>query len=145
MMKGYKKCIDNIRKSGNGKKPLCKYFQQLDEINGEKPNIHPQSVLSSSGLGNISQGVTRKNETFPSSSTATSANVSQPPVNENKDEPEKKKRRYESTVTKSTNSILMWLESYEKKVEEREAARLQQEERQHQEKMEIFKLMIEKL
>ena len=111
MMKGYKKCIDGMRKSGNSKKPLCKYFAQLDEINGEKPNIHPESVLSSSGLGNISEGVKRKNEPLHSSSTTTSASVPQRPVDENSihghEEPERKKRKYESTVTKSTNSMMV--------------------------------------
>ena len=60
MMKGYKKTIDNCRKSGNGRKPACKYFEQLDEINGQQPNIHPISTISSSGLGNINQRMKEK-------------------------------------------------------------------------------------
>ena len=48
--KAFKAVIDHNNKSGNDRK-TCRYFAELEEISGDRPNIRPVAILSSSGSG----------------------------------------------------------------------------------------------
>ena len=50
MMKQYKNAVDNNNKSGSGRK-TCTYFSELDALQGDRPNVVPLAIASSSGLG----------------------------------------------------------------------------------------------
>ncbi|XP_018378207.1 PREDICTED: uncharacterized protein LOC108770936 isoform X1 [Trachymyrmex cornetzi] len=53
MKKKYSKKIDNMGPKSTGAAPLkCDNFDELDELFGNKPNVIPVAIASSSGNGN---------------------------------------------------------------------------------------------
>ena len=57
----------------------------------------------------------------------------------------KRKRKYTSAITQNTSAILMWLNTYEQKKEERERQNMEKMEKWHQQKMTLFEKLIDKL
>ena len=148
MMKSYKDTMDHNRKSGNDRR-TCKYFAELDEINGECPNMDPVATLSVSGRGDFGISNKRKKASSGPSSSSTSAaadnNVADSSEDEDEEGPSKKKRKYVTGAEKSTQSILLWLDTYAKKVDERELSCMRMQQQMHKEKMELFSKLIHKL
>ena len=154
MVKTYKKTVDHNRQSGNDRKS-CLFYNELDEILGKKPNVTPKVTYSSSGYGNS------YNKKFLSEDA--SLDVDEGEIEDEDEEecetqqeftsftstssssPTKKKRKYVSSSIQATNSILMWLQTYEEKKEAREKLKMERTERMHMEKMSIFERLLDKL
>ena len=141
MLRSYKKTVDHNNKSGNDKRS-CLFYSELNNLFGFKPNVKPHATLSSSGIGDSSRAGTKRGHVEIDENTGGDSEVSSSSKGL---PPKKKKKEYISQATKSTNSMLMWLEAYEERKVEREAARAANQEKMHLQKMDLFQKILEKM
>ena len=166
MNKAYRKTVDHNNRSGNDRKS-CPYFEELDALQHDRPNVNPVATCSSSGLKRVTKRKREEEVSDDSSEEETQVEDDfgvvperETPEAENgfeevsgrKKQKRVRKRRYVSSVAQSTNSILNWLQTYEEKKEEREKAKEEREKakeerkmREHYERMELFAKMIDSL
>ena len=135
MTRIYRKTNDHNNKSGNDRR-TCQFMAELDEVYGaDRPNVRPVATSSSLGKGNAVQQIEENSE------------------NEDVEEGEElvlpkqaiRKRKYTSAATQSTQSVLLWLQSYEQRKEEREEAKMNRLEKMNDKKMSLFEKLIDKL
>lgn len=129
MNKAYRATIDHNRKSGADRR-TCYYFQELDEINHERPNVNPVAIVSSfrPGQNKSAAAANEKNdsddesdghdheeidsedseETLQASSSKTATKKMTNPTTSKP----KRKRKYTSAITQNTSAILC-LKTYE--------------------------------
>ena len=147
MLKQYKKVVDHNRQSGNDRK-TCQYFDELNDILSEKPDVTPQVTFSSSGFGDAKHYGKKKklnNNNVEAEEGDEEGDSDDDELHEEDDntvqlkENSKRKRKYVSSSAQATNSILLWLQAYEEKKEEREMERDRRMDEMHADKMNIFK------
>ena len=158
MNKAYRATIDHNRKSGADRR-TCYYFTDLDELNSERPNVNPVAIASSSrphwsqNVKNVEeiQNESDEDNDEEKASDSESESEEQQATSSNtqttktpKAKP-KRKRKYTSTATENTKAILMWLNTYEQKKEERERLQMEKMEKWHEQKMTLFEKLIDKL
>ena len=147
MLKSYKKTVDHNRKSGNDRK-VCSYYEELDKLLCDKPNITPEYTISSSGFGDTKK---RKIAETDMSDSDAESNISgaetedKDPDDKNKKQVKKRRKRsYVPSAVQASNSILLSLQAYEQKKEEREKAKEVKVQERHEQKMSLLEKLIDK-
>ncbi|KAG5899640.1 hypothetical protein JTB14_036013 [Gonioctena quinquepunctata] len=124
----YREICDHNNKTGNERK-TWKFFEQLEEYIGVKPNVRPAGKCSFLGLAISS----------PYTSSVTGTDVQKCMENNEGEPPAKKMRGKTSRKVTPRNELLKWLGEYEKKNEKKEEERREILERHHRETSNILK------
>ena len=129
-------CKAKCHNKGSGKAPAtCAFYQELNATEGNNANINPIAVRSSLSIGSSKDFVDSDSEEGGEDDvdfeTGEDGDQTVPSENNKKVEKEKRKRKYESTVSKSTKSLISWLEDWKREQETKlEEDQIREEEHQ---------------
>ena len=101
------------------------YFNEMSELYGYRPNVEPKATSSSNGI-DTTRAAPAASETLPKCN-------------------EKKKKKYVTSAEASSNTLSTWLKSQDEKWEQRERERLSLVREMHDEKMSVFKDLLDTL
>ena len=127
--KSFKLTTDHNRKSGNDRW-TCAYFEQLQEIEGDRPNITPDFTLASNGECSKRKLDNEENEKTEKKNLSTEPGTKE----------QNKKRSQERK-----SDVLLWLESYEERRTKREEEMMTRKEKMHVDTLEVMNRLIDKL
>ena len=141
---------DNNNKSGNGRK-TCAYYEQLDNLLGDHPNVKPVAVSSSSNVNTKSkrqgeeQNDDNDDDNDDDDETTDDENASSQVVPNKNKETAPPKKRYKSAVTNSTNSLLGWLNDWKRENREIQEKRFDSMKEIAREKNDLLRQILNKL
>ena len=155
MTAAFRKCEDNNNKSGRERKE-CKFYNEIADIYGYRPNVRPLVTFSSSG-GKREREVDVEDESGESSTCTTeleknggcdsskdSASTDVSPVKD--EEPAiKKRKQVRKRKPQEKSKVIQWLEGYneERKVEDEKRRKAQ--EQQHKENLSVLSNLVDVL
>jgi len=127
--KSFKTTTDHNRKSGNDRR-TCAFFEKLQDIEGDRPNITPDFTLASNGECSTRKG-NKENEKTEKKNRLT-------------DQPRKAEQRKRRSQERKSD-VLLWLESYEEKRTKREEEMMKRKEKMHADTLKVMNRLIDKL
>jgi len=140
----YRKTVDHNNRTGSDRRE-CAFFNELSDVYGYRPTVHPVATSSSTGKGDSKSVQTRERDgdntspspDDPSTPSTSGVNLSTPSkkrvhAQDDSGTPKLKRRR------KSTDEMVLWLEEYKKEKAVQEEHRLKEVKEMHKQQMELL-------